>query len=78
MSAGLSRQLQTALRDLAATSDPTSGGAEPMDVDIDYVDTFMGGEDHGGDSDGVDLPPNITVDLREILRLNRFVLSPII
>lgn len=45
-------------------------------MDVDYVDAFMGGEDHEGD-DGVDPPPrNITVDLREILRFNRFVLFP--
>lgn len=41
-------------------------------MDIDYIDTFFDGEDHTGDN-GVDPPPsNITVDLREILRFNRF------
>lgn len=43
-------------------------------MDVDYTDTFFDGEDHAGGDNEVDPPPsNITVDLRELLRFNRFV-----
>lgn len=42
-------------------------------MDVDDAEIFTGGGDPGSDDEAAPLP-NITVDLRDMLRFNRFVL----
>ena len=69
---GLSRQFQNALDDLAGGS--RSGGAhqESESMDVDDMGIFTRGGPESDDE--APTPTNITVDLREMLRFQRFVL----